>query len=336
MPIYLRTPGNRAQAVMMPVLRPITAPTQVQTILLPNTPQGLALAQGQGSDLTVTWSAPAVDNTHGSAAGYNLQSSPAGVGSWTTVSNVTSPYDLSGLTAGTATDVRIQSTNAAGVSAWSAASTLTAAALQSAPNAPAISAVLAPPDGTASSLLVTWAAPTVDSSHGAAAGYNLRYRTSATGSWTTVSGVTSPYTIINLASATAIDVEVQATSASGTPSIWSDVSTASTWGATVVPGDWSAATTQTHGADVAPYGGVNLIATPAPTPVTGAAFAWSRSASSVPTTNLIAAAPDGKTNGWGQYFTAPATAGTDHLWMLAQGSGGATIGALVTPPITVS
>jgi hypothetical protein len=47
MAIYLRTPGNRAQAVMMPVLRPVTAPTQVQTILLPNTPQGLALAQGQ-------------------------------------------------------------------------------------------------------------------------------------------------------------------------------------------------------------------------------------------------------------------------------------------------
>src|SRR5690348_15621818 len=80
MPIYLRTPGNRAQAVMMPVARPITAPTQVQTILLPNTPQGLALAQGQGSDLTVTWSAPAFDDTHGSAAGYNLQYRAAGVG----------------------------------------------------------------------------------------------------------------------------------------------------------------------------------------------------------------------------------------------------------------
>jgi hypothetical protein len=304
--------------------------------LLPSTPQGLSLAQAQGSDLTVTWSAPPVDNTHGAAAGYNLQYSPAGAGSWTTVSSVTSPYDLSGLSADAAIDVRIQSTNAAGASAWSAASTLTTAAGQSAPNAPAISAIMAPPDGTNTSLLVTWTAPAADATHGAAAAYNLRYRTSGTGSWTTMSGVTSPYLVIGLAGATAFDIEVQAASASGTPSIWSDVSTASTWGATVVPGDWTAATTQAHGANVAPNGGANLFATPAPTTVTGAAFAWSGSAASVPTTNLIEAAPDGKTNGWGQYFTAPATSGTYYLWMLAQGSNGATIGALVTSPITVS
>jgi hypothetical protein len=337
MAIYPQTPGNRAQAIMMPVARPVAAaPTPIHTTSLPNTPQGLSLAQGLGADLTVTWSAPAIDDTHGAAAGYNLQYSPAGASNWTTVSNVTSPYDLSGLAAGIGIDVRIQSTNAAGASTWSAASTLTTAIGQSAPNAPTISAVVAPPDGTNTSLLVTWTAPTADSTHSAAAGYNLRYRTSTTGSWTTVSGVTSPHTIIGLAGATAIDVEVQATSSSGTPGIWSDVSTGSTWGATVVPGDWSAATTQVHGANIAPNGGVNLIATPAPTAVTGAAFGWSSSASSMPTTaNLISAAPDSQANGWGQYFAAPATSGTYYLWMLAQGSGGLTIGALVTPPITV-
>ena len=35
-------------------------------------------------------------------------------------------------------------------------------------------------------------------------------------------------------------------------------------------------------------------------------------------------------------FNAPATAGTYYLWMLAQGSAGSTIGALVTSAITVS
>lgn len=321
----------------MSPLRP-TAPTatQVPITLLPNTPQGLSLAQGLGSDLIVTWSPPAVDSTHGAASGYNLRYGPSGAGSWTTVSDVTSPYDLSGLPPSTAIDVRIQSTNVAGASAWSAASTLITAAGQSAPNAPTISEVAAPPDGTNTSLSVSWAAPTTDSTHGAAAGYNLRYRTSNSGSWTTVSGVTSPYTIIGLPGATSVDVEVQATSASGTPGVWSDASTASTWGATVVPGDWTAATTQVHGASVAPNGGANLTATAAPTAVTGAAFAWSSSASTVPTTNLITAAPDGQPNGWGQYFSAPATSGTYFLWMLAQGSGDVTIGALVTPPITVS
>jgi len=68
----------------------------------------------------------------------------------------------------------------------------------------------------------------------------------------------------------------------------------------------------------------------------GAVFAWSVSSSILPTSNLIAAAPDGQTNGWGQYFTAPATAGTYYLWMLAQGSEGEAIGALVSSAITVS
>jgi hypothetical protein len=79
-----------------------------------------------------------------------------------------------------------------------------------------------------------------------------------------------------------------------------------------------------------------MIAVAAPTAVTGGAFAWSASSSTVPTTGLIAAAGDGQTNGWAQYFTAPATAGTFYLWMLAQGAGAVTTGALVTSAITVS
>jgi hypothetical protein len=81
---------------------------------------------------------------------------------------------------------------------------------------------------------------------------------------------------------------------------------------------------------------VNIIATPAPTAVAGAIFAWSTSPSVLPTTNLIATASDGQTNGWGQYISAPATAGTFYLWMLAQNAGGTTIGALVSSAITVS
>ena len=64
--------------------------------------------------------------------------------------------------------------------------------------------------------------------------------------------------------------------------------------------------------------------------------AWSASHSTVPTTGLIAAGADGQTNGWGQWFTAPATAGTFYLWTLAQGAGAVTSGALVTSAITVA
>jgi len=109
-----------------------------------------------------------------------------------------------------------------------------------------------------------------------------------------------------------------------------------TWGTTVVPGGWVAATSQVHGTPVAPNTGVQMTATAAPTAVTGAVFAWSASNSLVPTTGFVVAGPDGQTNGWGQWFGAPATAGTFYLWMLAQGAGGVTTGALVTSAITVS
>jgi hypothetical protein len=103
-----------------------------------------------------------------------------------------------------------------------------------------------------------------------------------------------------------------------------------------VPAAWTAAASQVQNTSVAPNGGVNFTATPAPTAVTGGAFFWSTSPSTVPTAGLIAATTDGQTDGWGQWFNTPATAGTFYLWMLAQGAGGVTTGALVTSAITVS
>ena len=303
----------------------------------PNAPNAASLAQGIGSNVTVTWTAPAVDNTHGAATGFNLCSSPSGAGTWTTVSGVTSPYTVSGLAAGAAFDVQVQGSDVAGAGAWSATSTLTtASAGPYAPNAPAIASVAPPADGTNTKLNVTWTPPTVDATHGAASGYNLRYSPTGTGTWTTVSGVTSPYTITGLTGTAAFDVEVQGTNAAASPGPWSAIMTATTWGATVVPGSWSVATSQVHGASVAPNGGANLTAPPAPTAATGASFAWSTSNTAIPTSGLIAAGADGQNNGWGQWFNAPATAGTYYLWMLAQGSGSVTIGALVTSAITVS
>jgi hypothetical protein len=302
----------------------------------PNTPS-VVLAPGTGSALTVTWTAPAIDSTHNAATLFNLRSSPAGAATWTTVLGVTSPYNLSGLAAGVAIDAQVQSLNAAGPSVWSASSTLTTTSSGPfAPNAPAIASVAPPPDGTNAKLTVAWTAPAVDSTHSAATGFNLRSSPTGANTWTTVSGVTSPYTLTGLAGATAIDVEVQATNAAATPGAWSTATTGTTWATTIVPGTWIAAAAQVHNTNVAPNGGVQMIATPAPTAVTGAAFFWSTSASAVPTTGLIAAAGDGQTNGWAQYMTAPPTAGTYYLWMLAQGAGAVTTGALVTSAITVS
>ena len=303
----------------------------------PNTPSALSLAQGAGSALSVSWTAPAVDGTHSAATGFNVRSSPSGAGTWTVVSGVTSPFTLSGLASGAAIDVQVQGSNAAGTSAWSATSTLTTATAGSyAPNAPAIVGVAPPADGTNTNLTVTWTAPAVDGTHNAATGFNLRSSPSGAGTWTTVTGVTSPYTLTGLSGATAIDVEVQGTNAAASPGAWSAIVTGTTWGITVVPGSWTAAASQVHNTNVAPNGGVQMTATPAPTAVTGAAFAWSASNSVIPTTGLITAAGDGQTHGWAQYFSAPATAGTFYLWMLAQTGSATTAGALVTSAITVS
>lgn len=336
MPIYQPTPGVRSHSVMLPLSR-VTAPAaSLPTTLVPNIPPAPSLTQGAGGDLTASWATPPVDSSHGAATGFNLQFSLAGANAWTVLSNVASPHVLVGLTAGTAYDVQVRSLNAAGASAWSATSTLSTASGASVPNAPSISFVAPPPDGTNSVLTVAWTPPTADGSHPAAAGYNLRYSPSGAGTWTTISGVTSPHSIGGLSGAAAIDVEVQATNASGNAGAWSAATTASTWGATVVVGNLAIATTQVHNTGVAPAGGANLTATPAPTAVTGAAFAWSASPSTVPTTGLIAAGSDGQPNGWGQYFDAPATAGVYYLWMLAQGTGNVTIGALVSSAIVVT
>jgi Fibronectin type III domain len=306
------------------------------TSYISNTPGAAVLAQATGNDLTVTWNTPPVDSTHNAATEFNLRSSFSGAGTWTTVSNVTSPYDLTGLTAGEAIDVQLQSSNATGTSAWSAISTLTTAAGPHAPNAPTITSVAPPPDGTNTKLTITWTAPAIDSTHGAATGYNLRSGPSGAGTWTAVSGVSSPYTLAGLAGATAIDVEVQATNAAANSGAWSGETTGTTWGCTVVPGGWVAATSQVHNTPVAPNDGVQMTAVAAPTTVAGAAFAWSAGNTAVPTTGLISAPSDSGANGWGQWFSAPATAGSYYLWMLAQNAGGATIGALVTSAITVS
>ena len=307
------------------------------TLTAPNAAAAPVLAQGAAGTLTVTWTAPAVDGAHGAASGFALRSSPSGAGTWTLLAGVTSPYTLSGLSAGAAYDVQIQCSNAAGSSAWSVTRTLTTASSGPyAPNAPAIASVAPPPDGTTGKLTVSWPAPAVDGTHGAATGYNLRSSPSGAGTWTTVTGVSSPCTLTGLSGAAAIDVEVQGTNGAASPGVWSAIVTGTSWGATVAPGNWTAAAAQVHNASVAPNGGVQATVAAAPTAVTGVAFAWSASNTSVPTSGLIAAGADGQTNGWGQWFTAPATTGTFYLWTLAQGAGSVTTGALVTSAITVS
>ena len=198
------------------------APTPTRQPQIANPPSDASLVQGPNNSLIVTWTTPPVDSTHGAAIGFNLQFSPSGAGAWTTVSGVSSPYTLSGLAAGAAFDVQLQSTNAAGGSAWSSPITLTTAA--AAPNTPSAASLA---QGAGTTLTVSWAAPSADSTHNAATGFNLRYSPSGTGAWTIVTGATSPCNLTGLPPGMAIDVQLQGVNAAGT-SAWSATSTLTT------------------------------------------------------------------------------------------------------------
>jgi hypothetical protein len=90
----------------------------------PSAPSVPVLAQGIGSDLIVTWTAPPVDPTHSTATSFSLRHGPGGVGTWTVVQGVSSPHELSNLPSDAVIDVQLQATNAGGASVWSAAATL--------------------------------------------------------------------------------------------------------------------------------------------------------------------------------------------------------------------
>jgi hypothetical protein len=93
--------------------------------LPPNAPGAPVLAQGIGSDLIVTWTAPAVDPAHGAATGFALRHGRSGGETWTVVQRVSDPHQLSDLPSAAAVDVQLQATNAAGLSRWSDVATLT-------------------------------------------------------------------------------------------------------------------------------------------------------------------------------------------------------------------
>jgi hypothetical protein len=304
----------------------------------PNAPGGVSLAQGTGSNLTVSWTAPATDSTHNAATGYNLRSSPSGASTWTTVTGVTSPYTLSGLASSVAIDVQVENTNAAGASAWSATSTLTTAVTAGpyAPNSPTITSVAPPADGTTSKLSITWTAPAVDGTHGAATGYNLRTSPSGAGTWTTVTNVSSPYTLTGLAGATAIDVEVQATNASAaSPGPWSGITTGSTYASTITLANPPVATSIAHNSGTAPTVVSQAIVSGSPTTIQAQ---WATSGTIAPTT--------WQANG-GAFLTYQATwylaltaatntPGSAYIWVQALNSSSQVIGELVVGPYTIT
>ena len=160
--------------------RVATTPTLI-TVLPAGTP-------GTGQ-LTVRWSQP-VDN--GSAVSdYTVQYRLSPSGTWTPfphTAQTTRTLTVTGLTAGTAYDVRVAAVNGIGTGGWSNVVTVTTSAVPTAPGAPT---ALTVGTLTATSVGLNWSAPT--STGGAAiSDYLVEYRISPAGTWTPFSHSASP------------------------------------------------------------------------------------------------------------------------------------------------
>lgn len=168
----------------------------------PGPVRGLAVRAGS-QFLAVAWLAP---NTGDPATSYSLRYRAGTSGDWTTTTGLTSTTrTITGLTNGTSYQVEVQAVNATGNSAWSRVTRTPMAVAAGPPRNLAVK----PGDGQ---LVVSWDAPNTG---GAAATYDLRYRTGQ-GSYTTISAIAgTTRTITGLTNGTLYEVGVQAVNTAG-------------------------------------------------------------------------------------------------------------------------
>jgi len=216
-----------------------------------------------------------------------------------------------------------------------------AAAMIAAPSVPVISSVVAVVGNTG--LTATWTAP---SSGGTATGYNLRYSVHAANSWTTASGVTSPYSITGLTAGTSYDVQVQATNASpSSPGSWSASTTTSTYNYAMGSGfqPYGSGTSYAHASTCNANASDNSAsADGSHTVPANVYFGWSTSPTIAPTSISGMTIAQGQfTNSSHNYWYAygvptPASAGTYYFWAVETNAGGVIVASAVqgTQPIS--
>ena len=174
---------------------------------VPDVPTALALTPADGQ-LGVSWTAPT--NNGGSAiTGYSVQYR-TGSGNWSdwTHGGTATTATITGLTNGTAYQVRVRTVNKIGNGSWSNSVVGTPAGLPAAPAAP----TLAESD---QQLTVTWISPV---NNGAAiTGYDVQYRAGDRGDFTahTHVGTTASAVITGLTNGQSYQVEVRARNSQG-------------------------------------------------------------------------------------------------------------------------
>ena len=227
-----------AGAICTPDGQPLSAPASATiegpTAEAPDAPPAPNLTAGT-TWLLASWTAPG-DN--GSAiTDYDVEYRTAG-GNWTDASHAgtSTTKRIEGLASDTAYEVRVRASNAEGPGDWSASASGRTEASADVPDAPSAPTLTAGQTWLAAS----WTAPADNGS--AITGYDMHYRTTG-GNWTDAghAGTSTTKRIDGLASDTAYEVRVRASSAEG-------------------PGDWSpAASGRTDAAGGPVEGDVRLV-----------------------------------------------------------------------------
>ena len=187
------------------------------SLAAPGAPTGLTITAEHGA-LEISWTAPAAG---GAVRDYRVEWGAttrydAGAATTTDVART-----IGGLAAGATYHVRVRAQNAGGNSAWLTGTGVPTAAPRP-PNAPRNLAAGTP---TATTIPLTWAAPT---GGGAVAAYEVQYRAGTSGDWTQLTAIAgTTRTLSRLASATTYQAQVRARNAAGA-SAWSPAVTATT------------------------------------------------------------------------------------------------------------
>ena len=313
----------------------IATPIQRMTLgLVPGIPTGLAASAGSPSysAASLSWTAPTVDSTHGTPVSYTVQYRVTGAGSWTTgptgVTGTTAT--VTGLAHATGYDFQVFAVNSTGNGAATATATLTTTT--AAPNIPTGLTAGSLTGLTTSSVVMTWTAPTTDSTHDAATTYTLQYKPTSGSTWTQITGISgTSQTVTGLSSATSYDFQVRAVNAGGS-SGYTATTASTTYTNSIVVGIYS----PNYLSDTSPphngSPGCNVSITPTPNNVRGT---FGTSGTTEPSSGWQAFS-NYSGNLWGQYLTAPATAGSYYLWIEARDGSNNVTGLNVSGPYTVT
>ena len=189
----------------------VTANATTQDIPPPDDPESVEATATSTTAISVTWTAPSAG---GPVSAYEVQYKLASADGWTDATDVTSPSEITGLTASTDYNFRVRATGAGGESDWVTANATTQDIQP--PNGPR---TIAASGVDEDSIRITWAAP---SSGEPVTSYSLRYREGTTGTWTEVTGIASTDTSLQidmLKASTAYQVQMQSVGTGGS-SAW--------------------------------------------------------------------------------------------------------------------